>query len=105
MKFCARIINKKGLTKVSIQLIRKSFLPFRLYSTYPIEKCNHKKSYAYLSDSQYSHLLIEEMLSPRPFVIEWTSLDLQKVNNISNKLSDINDNFKIPTCFIDEHYT
>ena len=76
MKFCARIINKKGVTKVSIQFIRKSFLPFMLYSTYPLEKSNHRKSYGYLTDSQYSHLLIEQMLSPRAFVTEWRSLDL-----------------------------
>ena len=57
------------------------------------------------------HILIEEILSPIKLVAEWTSISLQNTwivvafVNISSKLSIVNEYFKIPTFFIDEHYS
>ena len=45
---------------VLIQMIRKSFLPFKLYTIYPQEKSSHKKYHVYLTDSQYSTCLLKK---------------------------------------------
>ena len=56
------------------------------------------------------HMLIEEILSPIKFVTKWTSISLSNAwlllfINISRKLSTVNEYFKIPTFFMDDHYS
>ena len=36
---------------ISTNLIGKSFLPFKWFTTHPQEKLNHQKNHAYLTDS------------------------------------------------------
>ena len=42
----------------------KGFFHFKLYTTYPQEKSNHKKSHSYLADSEHSTCLLKKY--PRP---------------------------------------
>ena len=53
-------------------------------------------------------MLIEEILSPVKFITKWTSISLENTwlllfVNISSKLFTVNEYFKVPTFFMDDH--
>ena len=104
--WCNNSCRSNQKQAISIHLIRKSFLPFKLYTAYLEEKSSHQKSHTFPNWFTVFLLLTVEMLSPVALVTVGTSVSLQKIwllllVNTSSKFSTINDYFKIPTCFID----
>ena len=56
-QFLSRVSRK---SQGNCCLFEKSFLPFKLYATYPQEKTNHKESHDYLTDLQYFTFLLKK---------------------------------------------
>ena len=58
--WCNNSCRSNQKQAISIHLIRKSFLPFKLYTAYLQEKSSHQKSHTFLTDSQYSFRLLQK---------------------------------------------